>query len=73
LWKQYMRAYEECLAATSTDEAPWHIIPSDDKPNSRLIISEIIVRLLKSLKMGSLEPSQERRRELLKIRRLLVK
>jgi PPK2 family polyphosphate:nucleotide phosphotransferase len=73
LWKQYMRAYEECLAATSTDEAPWHIIPSDDKPNARLIISEIIVRLLKSLKMGSLEPTQERRRELLKIRKLLVK
>jgi PPK2 family polyphosphate:nucleotide phosphotransferase len=73
LWKQYMRAYEECLAATSTDEAPWHIIPSDDKPNSRLIISEIIVRLLKSLKMGSLEPTPDRRRELLKIRKLLVK
>jgi PPK2 family polyphosphate:nucleotide phosphotransferase len=73
LWKHYMRAYEECLAATSTDEAPWHVIPSDDKPNARLIISEIIVRLLKSLWMGSLEPSRDRRRELLKIRKLLVK
>jgi PPK2 family polyphosphate:nucleotide phosphotransferase len=72
LWKHYMRAYEECLAATSTDEAPWHIIPSDDKPNARLIISETIVRLLKSLKMGSLKPSTDRRRELLKIRKLLV-
>jgi PPK2 family polyphosphate:nucleotide phosphotransferase len=73
LWKQYMRAYEECLEATSTDEAPWHIIPSDDKPNARLILSEIIVRLLKSLKMGSLKPTPDRRRELLKIRKLLVK
>jgi PPK2 family polyphosphate:nucleotide phosphotransferase len=73
LWKQYMAAYEECLAATSTEEAPWHIIPSDDKPNARLIISEIIVRLLKSLKMGSLEPTKDRRRELLKIRRQLAR
>jgi PPK2 family polyphosphate:nucleotide phosphotransferase len=72
LWKDYMRAYEDCLTATSTDEAPWHIIPSDDKPNSRLIISEIIVRTLKSLKMGSLDPDKDRRQELLKIRKLLA-
>jgi PPK2 family polyphosphate:nucleotide phosphotransferase len=72
LWKRYTKAYEQCLSATSTEEAPWHIIPSDDKPNSRLIISEIIVRTLKSLKMGSLEPTPDRRRELLKIRKLLV-
>ncbi len=73
LWKHYMRAYEECLAATSTGDAPWHVIPSDDKPSARLIISEILVRTLKSLKMGSLEPNRERRRELLRIRKLLVR
>jgi PPK2 family polyphosphate:nucleotide phosphotransferase len=73
LWKQYMKAYEECLAATSTEEAPWHVIPSDDKPNARLIISATILRVLKSLQMGTLEPDQQRRRELLKIRKLLVK
>ena len=68
-----MSAYEECLPATSTEEAPWHVIPSDDKPNARLIISATIVRVLKSLPMGTLEPDHERRRELLKIRKLLVK
>jgi|ERR1700722_3867304 len=72
-WKDYMKAYEHCLAATSTEEAPWHIIPSDDKPNARLIISETVVRVLKSLKMGTLEPDKARHRELLKIRKLLVK
>src|ERR1700691_3945788 len=73
LWKHYMRAYEECLSATSTEEAPWHVIPSDDKPNARLIISATILRVLKSLKMGTLEPDQQRCSELLKIRKLLVK
>jgi PPK2 family polyphosphate:nucleotide phosphotransferase len=73
LWKDYMRAYEECLSATSTEEAPWHVIPSDDKPNARLIISATVLRVLKSLKMGTLEPDQQRRSELLKIRKLLVK
>jgi PPK2 family polyphosphate:nucleotide phosphotransferase len=72
-WKHYMKAYEQCLAATSTEYAPWHIIPSDDKPNARLIISEIVVRVLKSLKMGTLEPTKERQRELLKIRKMLVR
>jgi PPK2 family polyphosphate:nucleotide phosphotransferase len=72
-WKDYARAYEDCLAATSADHAPWYIIPADDKPNSRLIISEIIVHELKKLKMGTLEPDESRRRALLKIRRLLVR
>ena len=38
-WKQYMKAYEECLSATSTDDAPWYVVPADDKENARLIVS----------------------------------
>jgi PPK2 family polyphosphate:nucleotide phosphotransferase len=72
-WRHYMRAYEDCLSATSTESAPWHVIPSDDKPNARLIISATILEVLKSLKMDTLEPDQTRRSELLKIRKLLVK
>jgi len=30
-WKRYMKAYEECLRATSTNDAPWHVVPADDK------------------------------------------
>src|SRR4029077_10607048 len=37
-WKDYMRAYEECLEATSTDRAPWYVVPADDKENARLIV-----------------------------------
>jgi PPK2 family polyphosphate:nucleotide phosphotransferase len=50
-WKEYMQAYEACLAATSTAHAPWFIVPADDKQNARLIISNIIVETLKDLKM----------------------
>jgi PPK2 family polyphosphate:nucleotide phosphotransferase len=73
LWKQYVKAYEACLSATSTAASPWHVVPSDDKPNARLIISQIILDTLQSLKMGSLQPGPERRRELRQIRKLLVK
>ena len=34
-WKKYMEAYEDCLAATSTAQAPWYVVPSDDKENAK--------------------------------------
>jgi PPK2 family polyphosphate:nucleotide phosphotransferase len=70
-WKQYMKAYEACLAATSTAEAPWHIIPANDKENARLIISHIVVEALKDLKMKSPEPA--RGKDLAALRRKLKK
>lgn len=72
-WKQYMQAYEECLHATSTKFAPWYVIPADDKANARLIVSHIINEMLKGLKMTYPKASQERRQELLSIRKQLAK
>ncbi len=40
-WKHYMKAYEECLSATSTRDAPWYVVPADDKENARLIVSRL--------------------------------
>ena len=40
-WKQYMRAYEACLTATSTHHAPWYVVPADDKENARLMVSRL--------------------------------
>jgi PPK2 family polyphosphate:nucleotide phosphotransferase len=72
-WKQYMKAYEACLGATSTRHAPWYVIPADDKLNARLIISRIVLHALKKLGMSYPEPDARRRKELLAIRRLLAK
>ncbi len=72
-WKQYMTAYEECLGATSTHTAPWYIVPADDKENTGLIISRIMLDALKGLKMAYPKTSPERRRELLDIRKQLTK
>ena len=72
-WKQYMKAYEECLGATSTREAPWYVVPADDKENARLIVSQIILDTLEGLKMTYPKMSAERRRELLAIRKRLAK
>jgi PPK2 family polyphosphate:nucleotide phosphotransferase len=72
-WKQYMKAYEECLSATSTRHAPWYVVPADDKENARLIISQAILDTLRDLRMTYPEPSAALRRELQTIRKLLAK
>jgi PPK2 family polyphosphate:nucleotide phosphotransferase len=72
-WKEYWKAYEACLAATSTRHAPWYVVPADDKPDARLIVSQVILDTLKSLKMVYPRSDSRRRRELQAVRRLLAK
>ena len=71
-WKRYMSAYEECLSATSTREAPWYVVPADDKENARLIVSQIILDTLNGLEMTYPEVSAKRRQELQSIRERLT-
>jgi PPK2 family polyphosphate:nucleotide phosphotransferase len=72
-WKDYMKAYEGCLSATSTAHAPWFVVPADDKANAWLIISQIILDTLNSLKMSYPKISKPHRRELQSIRKRLAK
>ena len=70
-WKHYMKAYEECLSATSTTDSPWYVVPADDKENARLIVSKIVLDTFEGLKMSYPKTSAERRDELLSIRKQL--
>ena len=70
-WKQYMKAYEKCLSATSTQHAPWYVVPADDKPNARLIVSRIVLDTLEELRMSYPRSSAGRRRELRLLRKQL--
>jgi polyphosphate kinase 2 (PPK2 family) len=72
-WKQYMTAYEDCLSATSTLDAPWYVVPADDKENARLIVSQIILDAFDTLKMTYPKVTATHRRELESIRKKLVK
>jgi polyphosphate kinase 2 (PPK2 family) len=66
-----MQAYEACLTATSTAEAPWYVVPADDKKNARLIVSQIVMDALDDLKMAYPKTTTKRRRELKAIRHQL--
>jgi PPK2 family polyphosphate:nucleotide phosphotransferase len=72
-WDDYMDAYARCLSETSTEDAPWYVVPADDKQNTRLIVSKIILETVEALKMSYPETSPARRKELLKLRRQLLK
>jgi PPK2 family polyphosphate:nucleotide phosphotransferase len=72
-WDDYMEAYEDCLSATSTDKAPWYVVPADDKRNARLIVSQVVVETLKGLKSRYPKSNAARRAELETIRAALAK
>lgn len=71
-WDQYRKAYEKCLSATSTDEAPWHIVPADDKKNARLIVSQIILDTIEALDLRYPVVDAARRQELEETRKRLL-
>jgi PPK2 family polyphosphate:nucleotide phosphotransferase len=72
-WNDYRKAYEECLGATSTSDAPWYVVPADDKENARLIVSQIVLDAFEKLDLSYPKTSPERTRELQAIRKELTK
>lgn len=72
-WEQYMEAYEHCLNATSTHDAPWYVVPADDKENARLIVSRIVLNAFHGLDLVYPKATPTRRRELVSIRKSLAR
>ncbi len=72
-WGDYIKAYEECLEATSTHHAPWYAVPADDKENARVIVSAIILTALRDLRMAYPRTTGKRRAKLQSIRKQLAK
>lgn len=70
-WDDYMRAYTEAIEATSTNYAPWYIIPADKKWFTRLAVSEVIVEKLKSMDLHYPEVTDEHKRELAEAKKIL--
>jgi len=63
-WDDYMKAYEEMIAATSTKHAPWYVVPADNKWYTRLVVAAAIVDTLKELKVAYPVVDPEKRKQL---------
>jgi PPK2 family polyphosphate:nucleotide phosphotransferase len=72
-WNAYMSAYRKAIAATSTQHAPWYVIPADHKWFAHVLIAEIIVRALDDLYLAVPTLSPKQRRDLAGARRRLLK
>jgi len=70
-WKDYMRAYEAAMGATSTKHAPWYVIPADNKWFTRLAVAEVIIETLESLDLHFPPLDRSKQRELAEARRRL--
>lgn len=55
-WDAYTDAYEEAIGATSTDDAPWYVIPADRKWYRNLVVSKLLIEKLQGLDMRYPEP-----------------
>ena len=71
-WDDYQKAYEEALSATSTDTAPWFVIPADDKWYARLAIASVIYRQFEKLEFSYPVVSQAQKVELQKAKAQLL-
>ena len=71
-WKRYMSAYEDVFSNTSTDYAPWYIIPADNKWFMRLAVAEVINYRLEKLNLKYPTVTEAHRIELMQARRMLV-
>jgi PPK2 family polyphosphate:nucleotide phosphotransferase len=71
-WDGYMRAYEDVFTNTSTESAPWHIVPADHKWFTRLAVANIIGQRLEALGLDYPKVSQTQKEALQEVRRLLL-
>lgn len=70
-WNEYMNAYSDAIENTSTKDAPWYIVPADNKWFTRLAISEIIIKKMKSLDLQYPTVSEEHLKSLQEAKALL--
>jgi PPK2 family polyphosphate:nucleotide phosphotransferase len=70
-WDEYMEAYEDALSATSTDYAPWYVVPADHKWATRALVADLLTTTMRSLDLRYPELSQEQEEALQKAKETL--
>lgn len=72
LWPKYMAAYEEAIRETSREEAPWYVVPADNKWFTRLVVAAVLVDALDRLKLEYPKVDGTALKELQKARQVLM-
>ncbi len=72
-WKDYQKAYEEMIQNTATKQAPWYVIPADNKWFTRLAVAAATIAALDSLDLQFPEVDKDKKKELTKVREALIR
>src|SRR5688572_4841020 len=70
-WKDYMDAYENMIAETASEHAPWYVVPADNKWYTRIVVAAAVIEALASIDPRYPKVDKQRRRELALARKLL--
>ena len=70
-WREYMRAYEQTIRHTSSDHAPWYVVPADHKWFTRLVVVEAVIEALEEMQLAFPRVNRDKRKELAAVRRRL--
>lgn len=71
-WGAYMEAYEETIRNTATEDAPWYVVPADNKWFTRIVVASVVVETLASLGLHFPKVDAAKRKELAKVRETLL-
>ena len=72
-WNKYMNAYEEMIRNTSTEHAPWYVVPADHKWFARIVVAEALIHALEKLDLSFPRVDKKKRNDLKKARALLIR
>ena len=72
-WSEYMAAYEDMIRHTASEEAPWYVVPADNKWFTRLVVGAAIIETLASLNLSYPQVSKDKRKELATAKAALLK
>jgi polyphosphate kinase 2 (PPK2 family) len=71
-WSDYMAAYEDMIRRTSTQEAPWYIVPADNKWFTRIVVAAALIETLNALNLQYPKVSKEKLKELAAAKQALI-
>ncbi len=71
-WKEYMRAYEDMISRTSTEDSPWYVVPADNKWFTRLVVAAAVIDALASLGLHYPKVGRSKLAELAKVKQVLL-
>jgi polyphosphate kinase 2 (PPK2 family) len=71
-WNDYMKAYEETIRETATDDAPWYVVPADNKWYTRMVVAAAVIDAMAALNLEYPKVDKEKQKELAAAKRALL-